>query len=61
MIAEGVETVEQMNILREQGCHLIQGYLYARPMPADEVWQWLTEESEEKLLAMKAAPKGGAL
>jgi diguanylate cyclase (GGDEF)-like protein len=42
VMAEGVETETQMGILREQGCHLIQGYLFARPMPADEVWTWLT-------------------
>jgi len=32
VVAEGVETVEQLNTLLSQGCHLIQGYLFARPM-----------------------------
>ncbi len=41
VMAEGVETETQMGILREQGCHLIQGFLFARPMPADDVWTWL--------------------
>lgn len=35
-IAEGVETTEQMRILRQFGCELLQGYLFARPMwPTD--------------------------
>ncbi len=42
VMAEGVETEAQMGILREQGCHLIQGFLFARPMPPDDVWNWLT-------------------
>lgn len=42
VMAENVETEAQMGILREQGCHLIQGFLFARPMPPDDAWQWLT-------------------
>ncbi len=42
VMAEGVETEAQMGILRQQGCHLIQGFLFARPMPPDDVWSWLT-------------------
>jgi diguanylate cyclase (GGDEF)-like protein len=42
VMAEGVETEAQMGILRECGCHLIQGFLFARPMPPDDVWTWLT-------------------
>jgi EAL domain-containing protein (putative c-di-GMP-specific phosphodiesterase class I) len=34
VIAEGIETPEQLQVLREMGCELIQGFLYARPMPA---------------------------
>jgi diguanylate cyclase (GGDEF)-like protein len=45
VMAEGVETEAQMGILRQQGCHLIQGFLFARPMPPDDVWTWLTTGS----------------
>jgi EAL domain-containing protein (putative c-di-GMP-specific phosphodiesterase class I) len=45
VMAEGVETEAQVGILRQQGCHLIQGFLFARPMPPDDVWNWLTTPS----------------
>lgn len=37
VVAEGVETVEQLRLLRAFGCHEIQGYLYSRPLPAGEL------------------------
>jgi EAL domain-containing protein (putative c-di-GMP-specific phosphodiesterase class I) len=35
-VGEGVETEEQLSALRRVGCQLGQGYLFAKPMPADE-------------------------
>jgi EAL domain-containing protein (putative c-di-GMP-specific phosphodiesterase class I) len=35
VLAEGVETSEQHQVLSDQGCHLIQGYFTGRPMTAD--------------------------
>jgi len=37
VIAEGVETLSQHDFLIKKGCHNIQGYFYARPMPANEI------------------------
>jgi len=35
-VAEGVENEEQMEFLRRQKCETVQGFLYSRPVPADE-------------------------
>jgi EAL domain-containing protein (putative c-di-GMP-specific phosphodiesterase class I) len=35
-VAEGVETIEQINVLRLLKCDAAQGYLYSRPIPAEE-------------------------
>lgn len=41
-IAEGVETEEQAELLREYGCNYGQGYQFARPAPANEIAKLLT-------------------
>jgi len=37
LVAEGVETDEQRDILRRLGCDVAQGYLFARPAPAEQI------------------------
>ncbi len=41
VVAEGVETCEQYRLLRQMGCRFGQGYLFARPMAAEDVTQLL--------------------
>ena len=43
VVGEGVETAEVLDSLREAGCDEAQGYLLARPMPADAMVAWLVE------------------
>lgn len=42
VVAEGVETAAQWTFLRDMGCHEFQGYLFSRPMPAEQVVRWLS-------------------
>jgi diguanylate cyclase (GGDEF)-like protein len=49
VVAEGVETDEQFDILREFGCDLGQGYGICRPIPLDELDQWIAMRSASNL------------
>jgi diguanylate cyclase (GGDEF)-like protein len=40
-VAEGVETPEHLRLVREAGCDLVQGWLLAQPMPAEEILGWV--------------------
>jgi EAL domain-containing protein (putative c-di-GMP-specific phosphodiesterase class I) len=37
VVAEGIETVEQEQFLRDAGADIGQGFLFSRPVPADEL------------------------
>jgi diguanylate cyclase (GGDEF)-like protein/PAS domain S-box-containing protein len=43
VVAEGVETAEQLQILRNLGCHRIQGFLLDRPMPSNDMTVLLSD------------------
>lgn len=45
VLAEGVETEEQARFLRDNGCDIVQGFLYARPMPIIEFEKLLRQNS----------------
>ena len=43
VVAEGVETTRQMGTLHRLGCSVMQGYLFSRPLPAEEIEAWLKQ------------------
>jgi len=43
IVAEGVETEEQMNFLSSKHCQLIQGYFFCKPLPVGELTSWFKE------------------
>ena len=43
VVAEGVETADQLAHLQRLGCALVQGYYFSRPMPAEQIWNYLGE------------------
>ncbi|QYF93228.1 EAL domain-containing protein [Massilia sp. PAMC28688] len=45
IVAEGVEDERQAQILRSLGCPLAQGFLFARPMPAPALYEWLSADA----------------
>ncbi len=45
IVAEGVETGEQVELLRRIGCDQVQGYYYAKPMPEEEFFALLKEQN----------------
>ncbi len=51
-VAEGVETEEQLDFLRERGCREIQGYFLSRPIPADKIPPFLIEHEQQNRFAV---------
>jgi diguanylate cyclase (GGDEF)-like protein len=45
LVAEGVETEQQLDFLKQNGCATIQGYYYSRPLPADKFKQFVLERN----------------
>jgi len=44
VVAEGVECMSQMELLRQLGCDEVQGYFVSRPLPAEEITAFLVNQ-----------------
>ncbi len=58
VIAEGIETAEQLKLLTDMGCHYGQGYLFSRPLPNSDMetmlykkTNWMPLSDEDKVVA----------
>ncbi|MDX1489937.1 MAG: EAL domain-containing protein [Pseudohongiellaceae bacterium] len=56
VVAEGVETIEQLQFLQENNCDQIQGFYFQKPLPAEEFGKWYNSYAPESVatLARKA-------
>ena len=46
VVAEGVETAEQYELLKKAGCDIIQGYYFSRPIPPEDFARFIAKELE---------------
>lgn len=56
VIAEGVETVEELNFLRRHHCDEIQGYIVSRPLPVHELLEFLGKYQTETIMQNNTNP-----
>jgi diguanylate cyclase (GGDEF)-like protein len=57
VIAEGVETQGQLEYLKEQGCDVAQGYLYAKPQTPEELTPWLAAHQRLSETNVRSLPR----
>lgn len=51
IVAEGIETEEQQAVLTDLGCDYLQGFLFSRPLPAEQVpWLLLQKNSDKQII-----------
>lgn len=49
VVAEGIETQEQETLLTQMGCGVLQGFLYAKPLPAHKIYELIQTENATKV------------
>jgi diguanylate cyclase (GGDEF)-like protein len=61
VVAEGVETEQQQEILRQLGCNELQGYLFAKPMPPEALMLWAMNDEGPRALDFRPSLFGDTL
>jgi diguanylate cyclase (GGDEF)-like protein len=56
VVAEGVETTEQLDVLKRLGCDYVQGFLFARAQPADEIFERVREAYDADRMVAARTP-----
>lgn len=56
-VAEGVETVDQLQLLREMGCGYGQGYVFSRPRPLEALHQWLDKDTQPRAAGRRSSTR----
>jgi len=59
-VAEGVETISQLEFLSEYGCTYAQGYYFARPMPSKEFYAWYSAWQKQDEVTVAAVMRQGS-
>jgi len=54
LIAEGIETLDQMSMLKNMGCDLAQGYFFQRPLPCDQALEYAQKNNGRNLSRIAA-------
>ncbi len=54
VVAEGVETADQLAALRQHGCDVVQGYWISRPIPADDCLQFILRAQPQAAIAVSS-------
>jgi len=54
VVAEGIEEKEQLSVLKEQGCDIIQGYYFSQPLCGEEFIEWAKQHNEDPVDDLEA-------
>ncbi|MNR28440.1 Oxygen sensor protein DosP [compost metagenome] len=54
LVAEGIETHEQLTLLQRLGCQIGQGYVFAHPLPGSEFMDWLHQHKQARAAQKRA-------
>jgi EAL domain-containing protein (putative c-di-GMP-specific phosphodiesterase class I) len=65
VIAEGVETLDQAQLLKDMGCDTLQGYFFSKPVPAEDIpalltGRWVIEGPKRSRLLAAGSPGAGS-